>query len=338
MRFIAIRRTEIRRIIILYNRGIVLVKIISSSPTFGKYSNVPVELLKSKGYEFEVLNYEITSNEEEFSKAIKEADGLIVGVETISSVVLSQAAKLKVIAKHGAGVDNIDLEAAAEKNIVVTNAPGANRHAVADMVFGLFLSVARSIPKAHQELKTNKWPRYVGNEIYQKKLGVIGTGKIGREVIRRAQGFNMRVFCYDRYPSDDLEHKGLGKYVSWPELIQESDFITIHTDLNKESKSLIGKDEFSLMKKNAFLVNTARGGIVDERALYQALNNGDIKGAALDVFEHEPLFESPLLTLQNFVATPHMAGYTEEALREVGMLTAQNIIDVLEQRQPAFVV
>jgi D-3-phosphoglycerate dehydrogenase / 2-oxoglutarate reductase len=148
----------------------------------------------------------------------------------------------------------------------------------------------------------------------------------------------MKTLCYDLYPSEDIERNGLGKYVSLQELIKESDFITIHTDLNKDSESLIGESELLLMKISAFLVNTARGGIVDEVALYQALKNGEIKGAALDVFEKEPLLESPLLELPNFVATPHMAGYTEEALREVGMLTAQNAIDVLEERQPAFVV
>jgi len=281
-----------------------MVKIVSSSPTFGKYSNIPVELLRSKGYELEILNRDITNSEDAFANAIKDADALIVGIEKITSVVLDQAKRLKVIAKHGAGVDNIDLDAAAKKNIIVTNAPGANRHAVADMVFGLFLSVARSIPLANREMKKNHWPRYVGTEIYQKKLGVIGTGKIGKEVIRRAKGFNMKTLCYDLYPSEEIERKGLGKYVSLQELIKESDFITIHTDLNKDSESLIGKSEFLLMKRTAFLVNTARGGIIDEDALYQALKNGEIKGAALDVFEKEPLLESPLLDLPNFVATP----------------------------------
>ncbi|MGM0900364.1 MAG: phosphoglycerate dehydrogenase [Bacillota bacterium] len=315
-----------------------MIKIVSSSPTFGKYSNEPVALLQSKGYELEILSRDITSDEEEFGKAIREADALIVGIEKVTSIVLKHAKKLKVISKHGAGVDNIDLEAAEKSNIMVTNAPGANRHAVADMVFGLFLSVARSIPAVNQEVKTNQWPRYVGTEMYQKKLGVIGTGRIGKEVIRRAQGFNMKVLCYDLYPTKDLEQRGWGKYVSLKELVQESDFITIHTDLNRESESLIGKNELTLMKKSTFLVNTARGGIVDEHALYQALKNGEIKGAALDVFEKEPLLSSPLLTLPNFVATPHMAGYTEEAIREVGIITAQNVIDVLEERQPAFVV
>jgi D-3-phosphoglycerate dehydrogenase / 2-oxoglutarate reductase len=315
-----------------------LVKIVSSSPTFGLYSNDPVSLLQSKGYELELLDREVTSNEEKFAEALKDADALIVGVEKITATVLAGAKNLKVIAKHGAGVDNIDLPEAAKRKIVVTNAPGANRHAVADMVFGLFLSIARSIPSANQEVKTNKWPRFVGNEIFQKKLGVIGTGRIGREVIRRAQGFKMTVLCYDLYPSEDIKLGNLGTYVSLEELLRESDFITIHTDLNDDSKAMIGEAELTSMKKNAFIVNTARGGIIDEEALYQALVNGEIKGAALDVFEQEPLSDTALLSLPNFVATPHMAGYTEEALREVGMLTAQNVIDVIEERQPAFVI
>lgn len=315
-----------------------LVKVVSSSPTFGLYSNDPVSLLESKGYEIEFLYREITSNEEKFAEALRDADALIVGVEKITPTVLAGAEKLKVIAKHGAGVDNIDLAEAGKRKIVVTNAPGANRHAVADMVFGLFLSIARSIPQANQNVKRNKWPRIIGNEIFQKKLGVIGTGRIGQEVIRRAQGFQMKVLCYDLYPNENIEQLGLGKYVSLEELLKESDFITIHTDLNDATNALIGEAELLAMKKSAFLINTARGGIIDERALYQALVNGELKGAALDVFEQEPLLEAPLLSLPNFVATPHMAGYTEEALREVGILTAQNVIDVIEKRQPAFIV
>ncbi|WP_370221695.1 phosphoglycerate dehydrogenase [Cytobacillus sp.] len=313
-------------------------KVVSSSPTFGLFSKDPVTLLESKNYHLEILPKEITANEERFAEALKDVDALIVGVEKITPAVLKYAEKLKVIAKHGAGVDNIDLDEAAKKGILVTNAPGANRHAVADLVFGLFLSIARKIPEAFQEVKGNQWPRIVGNEIYQKTLGVIGTGKIGKEVIRRAQGFNMNVICYDLFPDEGIEEQGLGKYVSFEELLEGSDFITIHTDLNQESQAMIGSIELALMKKSAYIVNTARGGIIDEQALYAALESGLIKGAAMDVFEKEPIADSPLLKLPNFVATPHMAGYTEEALREVGMLTAQNVIDVLEARQPAYPV
>ncbi|WP_394138257.1 phosphoglycerate dehydrogenase [Cytobacillus oceanisediminis] len=313
-------------------------KVVSSSPTFGLYSKDPVTLLQSKNYHIEILQTEITSNEECFAEALKEADALIVGVEKITPAVLQYAKKLKVIAKHGAGVDNIDLDEAAKKGIMVTNAPGANRHAVADLVFGLFLSIARQIPSAFQDVKANKWPRIVGNELFQKTIGVIGTGRIGKEVIRRAQGFNMKVVCYDLFPDEQIQQQRLGKYVSFEELLKESDFITIHTDLNNESQAMIGSKELSLMKESAFIVNTARGGIIDEHALYDSLESGFIKGAAMDVFDKEPLSNSPLLKLPNFIATPHMAGYTEEALREVGMLTAQNVIDVLEARKPAYIV
>ncbi|MBG9657912.1 phosphoglycerate dehydrogenase [Cytobacillus firmus] len=313
-------------------------KVVSSSPTFGLFSKDPVTLLESKNYHLEILPKEVTSNEESFAEALRDVDALIVGVEKITPAVLKHAEKLKVIAKHGAGVDNIDLEEAAKKGTIVTNAPGANRHAVADLVFGLFLSIARQIPTAFQEVKECGWPRIVGNEIYQKTLGVIGTGKIGKEVIRRAQGFNMNVLCYDLFPDEGIQEQGLGKYVSFEELLEGSDFITIHTDLNQESQAMISSIELALMKKSAYIVNTARGGIIDEQALYAALESGLIKGAAMDVFEKEPLSESPLLKMPNFVATPHMAGYTEEALREVGMLTAQNVIDVLESRVPVYPV
>ncbi|WP_102264450.1 phosphoglycerate dehydrogenase [Mesobacillus jeotgali] len=313
-------------------------KVVSSSPTFGLYSKDPIDLLQSKGCQVQILPKDITSNEEEFANALSDADALVVGVENITQEVLKYATKLKVIAKHGAGVDNIDLNEAAKRGILVANAPGANKHAVADMVFGLFLSIARQIPFSAQEVKEKKWPRVVGNEIFQKTLGVIGTGRIGKEVIHRAQGFNMKVLCYDVYQDNQLEKQGVGKYVTIHELLKQSDFITIHTDLNQGTKAMIGEKELSYMKRNAFLVNTARGGIIDENALYQALKTGLIKGAAMDVFETEPLLDSPLVELPNFIATPHMAGYTEEALREVGMLTAKNVIDVLEGKQAAYLV
>lgn len=313
-------------------------KIISSSPTFGKYSSDPVDFLKSNHCELQILPSEITSDEEKFAHALKDADGLIVGVEKITSRVLEGANNLKVIAKHGAGVDNINVAEAQKRQIAVTNAPGANRHAVADLVFGLFLSIARQIPTSFQEIKEDKWPRVIGTEVFGKTVGVIGTGRIGKEVIRRAQGFNMNVLCFDLYPDPQIEAQGRGKYVELDELLQSADFITVHTDLNDQSKSLISTEELKTMKSSAFLVNTARGGIIDEDALYQALKKGEIKGAAMDVFVQEPITSSPLLELPNFIATPHMAGYTHEALREVGMITARNVLAVLEGKKPEFVI
>ncbi len=313
-------------------------KVISSSPTFGKFSNDPVELLRSNNCEISTLSTEITSNEILFGDSLKDADALIVGVEKVTKSVIERAINLKVIAKHGAGVDNIDLEAAREQGIIVTNAPGANRHAVADLVFGLILSAARQIPSSFEMIKNQQWPRVVGTEIYNKTLGIIGTGRIGKEVIKRAKGFSMRVLAYDLYPDKTLENDKDFKYTTLYQLLEQADFITIHTDLNEQSRALIGNEEFEIMKNNAFIINTARGGIIDEKALYDALSSEKIKGAALDVFEKEPFHESPLLQLRNFVATPHMAGYTNEALREVGMITARNIINILNKKTAEFEV
>ncbi|MCH6265358.1 phosphoglycerate dehydrogenase [Neobacillus citreus] len=305
-------------------------KIISTSPTFGKYSKEPVELLRRNDCEIIFLSRQQNpSFNNEFLSALKDADGLILGFEKITEEILSYAPKLKIIAKHGAGVDNIDISAAQKRGIVVANAPGANRHAVADFVFGLMLSLSRKINESSLVVKNGNWINIIGNDIYGKTLGIIGTGKIGKEVIRRAKGFNMNIIAFDLYPDRTLEQLNLVKYVPFKEIIQSADFITIHTDFNNKSASMIGKNEFDLMKNEAFLINTARGGIVDEDALYEALYFNKIKGAALDVFEVEPIGKNKLLELDNFIATPHIAGYSEEALVEVGFITARNIMNVL---------
>ncbi|MEW9672428.1 phosphoglycerate dehydrogenase [Ammoniphilus sp. 3BR4] len=312
-------------------------KVVSTSPTFGKYSLDPVHLLEAEGCEVVILPAEISHNEEKLAKALEDVDGLIVGVEKITQNVLRHVPKLKVIAKHGAGVDNIDLKAAAEKDIPVAFAPGANRHAVADLAMGLMLSLAREIPRSFTEVREGEWPRVIGFEMFGKTLGVIGTGKIGKEVIRRAQGFQMKILAFDLYPDQQLSQSGLVIYVPLDQLYKESDFITIHTDLNEQSKAMIAKQQLEAMKPTAFIVNTARGGIIDEQDLYIALKERKIGGAALDVFSAEPAKESRLLELANFIATPHMAGYTYEALREVGMITARNVLNALKGEQPEFV-
>jgi D-3-phosphoglycerate dehydrogenase len=311
-------------------------KIVSTSPTFGKYSLDPIHFLEAEGCQVTILPTEVSHNEEALGNALKEVDGLIVGVEKITSRVLQDVPKLKVIAKHGAGVDNIDLQASAEKNIPIAFAPGANRHAVADLVFGLMLSLAREIPQSLSQIKGGEWPRVIGFEVFGKTLGVIGTGRIGKEVIRRAQGFNMNIIAFDLYPDQDLKESGVVTYVSLEELYKQADFITIHTDLNEHSKSMIRTPQLEAMKETVFLINTARGGIIDEQDLYLSLKDQKIGGAALDVFGQEPLKQSPLVELSNFIATPHMAGYTYEALREVGMITARNILNVLKGKEPEF--
>ncbi|RFU70897.1 hydroxyacid dehydrogenase [Peribacillus saganii] len=310
-------------------------KVVSSSPTFGKYSKLPVTYLENEHCEITILDPITANREETLATALKDADALIVGVEKITKRIIEGAKNLKVIAKHGAGVDNIDLIAASDRNIPVAFAPGANRHAVADLAFGLLLSLAREVPWSNRRVLEGEWPRVVGFELYGKTLGVIGTGRIGKEVIRRARGFDMKILAFDPYQDPELLQSGV-QYAEFEELLKSSDFITIHTDLNEHSRGMFGKLQFGMMKQNAFIVNTARGGIINENELYEALKNGEIAGAGLDVFEREPFGGSPLLELHNFIATPHMAGYTVDALEEVGMITARNILNVLKGKKAEY--
>ncbi|MEH7225169.1 phosphoglycerate dehydrogenase [Bacillus sp. JJ1566] len=310
-------------------------KVVSSSPTFGKYSKLPISYLENEQCTVSILDKATANDEERLAIALSDADALVVGIEKISKKVIDAAENLKVIAKHGAGVDNIDLQAAKERNISVAFAPGANKHAVAELAFGLLLSLAREIPQTNRRVINGEWPRVVGSELYGKTLGVVGTGRIGKEVIKRASGFNMDILAFDVYQDQELLESGV-RYENMDVILEKSDFITIHTDLNAQSKNLFSHEAFKKMKKNAYIVNTARGGIIDEMALYEALVSGEISGAALDVFENEPTGNSPLISLPNFIATPHMAGYTADALEEVGMITARNIINVLKGEKADF--
>ena len=312
--------------------------ILSTSPTFGYYANEPLEYLKNHGCKVDLVPRGKKMSEEELRENIRECNAMIVGVEHITESIIQASKKLKVIAKHGAGVDNIDLEAASGKGIVVFSAPGANSEAVADLTIGLFLSLARNIPFADRSVKGGGWPRIVGTQLNGKVLGIIGLGQIGKKVAKRALGFDMRVLAYDVFKDESYSQKCGITYLSLDEVLSKSDFLSIHVPLTLSTRRLIDERKLRLMKEGAFLVNISRGDIVDEEALYQVLKEGKIRAAALDVFYQEPPKESPLLTLDNVIVTPHMGGYTFEALKETGMICARGIIDVLEGRRPQFIV
>ncbi|UUZ97373.1 phosphoglycerate dehydrogenase [Paenibacillus sp. P25] len=272
-------------------------------------------------------------------KQAQGADAAIVAFNAITARVLEEAPKLKIVCKHGVGVDNIDLAATKERKVWVTNVPNANRHAVADFAFALMLSLARQIPQADDLTKKGEWPRIFGTDVYNKSLGIIGLGSIGKEVARRARGFDMRIMAYDPYPDHAFAEEHGVTFVSLEELLAGSDFITLHIALTEQTKSMIGPAELKRMKESAYLINCARGGIVDEEALYEALTQGSIAGAALDVFEQEPLREHPLFRSPNFIAMPHIAGYTDGAVNALGMTCVRNIVDVLiHGRRPEYVM
>jgi D-3-phosphoglycerate dehydrogenase len=313
-------------------------KVLSTSPTFGFYVQEPVNYLKTRGSTVELIPQEKKLSQEELIQAIGDYDAAIVGVEKITASIIEAAKKLKVIAKHGAGVDNIDVKAASERGIVVTSAPGTNSDSVADLTMGLFLSLARRIPFADQSIRTGGWPRLVGFQLFQKVLGIIGLGDIGKRVAKRAAGFEMKVNAYDVFRDEAFAQKWGITYLPLDELLASADFISIHVPSIPATFKMIGERELRLMKKESFLINISRGDVLDEEALCRVLQERSIQGAALDVFSSEPPKGSPLLTLDNVILTPHMGAYTFEALRETGMLCVQGIVDILEGRKPRFVV
>ncbi len=272
---------------------------------------------------------------DELKRIIGEYDALVVRSATkVNADVLAGATRLKVIGRAGTGVDNIDVPAATRKGVLVMNTPGGNTISAAEHTVSLMLALARNIPHAHASLVQGRWDRkkYTGVELFEKTLGVVGLGKIGREVAVRCQAFGMRVIGYDPVLSADVASKLNIELVSLEQLFRRSDFITVHTPLTKETKGLLNDDTLAKCKRGVRLVNCARGGIIDEQALLRALQSGHVAGAALDVFEEEPPKNTALLQHPRVVVTPHLGASTEEAQEKVAIQIAHQIADALHER------
>lgn len=270
---------------------------------------------------------------EDLKEIIKDYDALIVRSATkVTKDIISQAQKLKVIGRAGVGLDNVDLEAATGKGIIVMNTPAGNTISTAEHTMSMILALSRNIPQANVSVKHGEWKRskFMGVELYNKTLGIIGLGKIGSEVAKRAQSFGMKVLAYDPFLSREVA-EGLGvEVVELKDLLQRSDCITVHTPLTEETKHMISTNEFAIMKNGVRLINCARGGIVDEVALIKAIKEGKVSGAALDVFEKEPLPpDSEILELDNIITTCHLGASTEEAQINVAIEIAECVRDYL---------
>jgi len=268
------------------------------------------------------------------AEALHAADGAIVRSATrITAELLESPGKLRAVARAGVGVDNIDVPAATRKGVVVMNTPGGNTVSAAEHTIALMMSMARHIPAADASMKAGKWDRgkYVGAQVAGKTLGVVGLGRIGREVARRATGLDMKVVGYDPFLAPDRAAQlGIQAVSSLDELLPLCDFLTIHVPMTDETKGLIGSREIEMLRKNARLLNVARGGIIEEVALVEALKSGRIAGAAIDVFPQEPPpADSPLLKAPNIVLTPHLGASTVEAQEAVALEAAQLLIDYL---------
>jgi D-3-phosphoglycerate dehydrogenase len=272
---------------------------------------------------------------EEIKRIIPEYAALIVRSGTkVTADIIEEAKAMKVIGRAGAGVDNINVEAASRHGIIVMNTPGGNTISTAEHTVSMLLSLSRNIPQANMSLLSGKWERkkFMGTELMGKTLGIIGVGKIGREVASRCRAFGMTVIGYDPVLASDVASKLDVELVPLEEIFRRSDFISVHTPLTDETRGILNEKTFKLCKKGVRVINCARGGIIDEAALLDALNSGQVAGAALDVFVVEPPTSNPLLQHPRLIATPHLGASTEEAQEKVAIQIAEQIADALHDR------
>jgi D-3-phosphoglycerate dehydrogenase len=293
-------------------------------------------LLKEKG---EIL-FARSPEEASLIQEVKEIDGIIIRANgRVSKRLMESAPRLKVIGRHGVGVENINLEAATEKGIWVVNTPDANDVSVAEHFFGLALMLSKMLKKGEKAFREEgRWEaryQYIGNELHGKTLGILGFGRIGKAVGRIGyKGFDMKVLYYDALRYEEAEKEIHAVKQSLEEVLSQCDYISINLPMLPATKGLINEREFKMMKPTAYIINLARGPIWDEKALYNVLKEGRIAGAASDVYEVEPATKDhPLLQLENFIGTPHMAAHTEEALKRMS-LVAEDVIRVLEGKTP----
>ncbi len=279
------------------------------------------------------VDVKVGMSPEELASVIGQYDGLAIRSATkVTSEIIAAADKLKVVGRAGIGVDNVDIEAATRRGIVVMNTPKGNTITTAEHTLSMMLSLSRNIPQATQSMKAGKWEksRFMGKELFNKTLGVVGLGNIGSIVADRAQGLKMKVIAYDPFISEERATKMGIERVSLEELYQRADYISVHTPMTSETRHMINKESFVKMKEGVRILNCARGGIINEGDLYEALKSGVVAGAAFDVFEQEPPpADHPLLSLDNFICTPHLGASTDEAQVNVAITVAEQIADYL---------
>ena len=276
----------------------------------------------------------------QLAEACREVEGLVASGARVSEEVLEQAPRLRVIANVGVGYDNIDVAACTRRRILVTNTPDVLTETTADLAFALLMAVARRLVESDRYVREGHWRYWQwaylwGTDLYRKTLGVYGLGRIGKAVARRARGFSMRVLYYDIVRPTPAQERELGaQFVDRETLLREADFLTLHVPLTPETHHLISARELAMMKPTAFLINAARGKVVNEAALVEALQSRQIAGAGLDVFEQEPHIRPALLALPNVVLTPHVGSATSETRLAMAMLAAENLLAALEGRCP----
>lgn len=301
-------------------------KIVITTSSFATYDHSPLDELKKTQIEYTINPYGRKLTSSEVINLAKDADGLVAGTEPLNEEVLRKLPELKVISRCGAGLDNVDLEKAKELNIKVYSTPYGPTLAVAELTLGLMLDLLRKITTMDRELRKGVWKKRTGSLLTGKKVGIWGFGRIGQKVAQLLAPLGVEIAYYDiRSVEGAIPLKSKNELLSW------ADIITLHCSANADGKYAIGKSELKLMKNNAWLINASRGGLVDETALYSALQKGKLAGAALDVFENEP-YTGPLCELDNVILTPHIGSYAKEGRIQMEMQAVRNLINGLQNQ------
>jgi len=301
-------------------------KILITPRSFGKTDPGVFKLLEDAGFEIVENKTGGILNEQQLAELIADCDGVILGVDPFTSKVLENAPKLRVIAKYGVGIDNIDMEACEARGIIVSRTVGANSEAVADYAFALMLAVARKVVPIDANCRKSDWGKTTTLDVFGKTIGLIGLGAIAKGVAARAKGFNMRVLAHDVFWDDEYAKSSAIENAELEQIYAESDFISVHVPLTDQTRLMIGEAELSMMKDTAVIINTARGGIIDEDALLNALKSGRLYGAGIDAFEQEPPANKAWFELDNVVIGAHCSASTNGAVAQMGRMAAENIL------------
>lgn len=305
-------------------------KILISSASFGKINKDPLEILEKAGYKPVLNPYGRKLEFDEFAELIRDAVGLIAGTEKITAELLQKAPKLKVISRYGVGIDNIDLVAAKNLGIIVRSTPESPSQAVAELALALMLNLYRRVNEADRNLRSNNWSQLMGRLLSGKTLGIIGLGRIGKKVVKLVQPFEMKILAYEPFPDHDFVSSNNIILAPLNEILSQSDIVSLHLPLSDKTLHIIGRKELSLMKKDAVMINTSRGGLIDEGALVEALRNGLIGSAAIDTFEKEP-YKGNLTELDNVILTCHMGSSAVETRKQMELETVNNLINALKE-------
>jgi D-3-phosphoglycerate dehydrogenase len=286
--------------------------------------------ISSAGYKLNAIYSDTPLEDSRLRENIKNAAGFIVSLEKVNDDLLKAAAQLKVVSKYGVGTDNIDIPAAEKNGVEVANCPGSNSNAVAELVIGLMISMSRNTQNLCDRLRDGRWSTEVGFEIAGKRVGILGFGNIGRKVAKYLKPFTQDILVYDVFVDRKAEAEYGVRYTSVDEIVETSDYITLHLPLLPETRHLINKDKLARMKKGVYLINAARGGVVDEDALFDAVTSGRVAGAGVDAFEFEPPTASRMLEDERFIVLPHIGAATVEASFNMVNMAIDNVVSVLD--------